>query len=64
MHIFVFKYDDFLKMSDKTQSKFPCVSVLDFFERFKSSHLRCSVKKGVLGNFAKFTGKHLCQRLF
>ena len=24
----------------------------------------CSVKKGVLGNFAKFTGKHLCQRLF
>ena len=27
------------------------------------SHRRCSVKKGVLGNFAKFTGKHLCQRL-
>ena len=23
---------------------------------------RCSVKKGVLRNFAKFTGKHLCQR--
>ena len=22
------------------------------------------VKKGVLINFAKFTGKHLCQRLF
>ena len=21
-------------------------------------------KKGVLGNFAKFTGKHLCQSLF
>ena len=21
-------------------------------------------KKGVLGNFAKFTGKHLCQRLY
>ena len=21
-------------------------------------------KKGVFGNFAKFTGKHLCQRLF
>ena len=30
----------------------------------RSSHRRCSVKKGVLGNFAKFTGKHLCQRLF
>ena len=24
----------------------------------------CSMKKGVLGNFAKFTGKHLCQSLF
>ena len=30
----------------------------------KSSHRRCSVKKGVLRNFAKFTGKHLCQSLF
>ena len=30
----------------------------------RSSHQRCSVKKGVLRNFAKFTGKHLCQRLF
>ena len=29
---------------------------------FRSSHLRYSVKKGVLRNFAKFTGKHLCQR--
>ena len=25
---------------------------------------RCSVKKGVLRDFAKFTGKHLCQGLF
>ena len=33
-------------------------------EIFRSSHLRCSVKKGVFRNFAKFTGKHLCQRLF
>ena len=30
----------------------------------KSSHQRCSVKKGVLRNFAKFTGKPLCQSLF
>ena len=30
----------------------------------RSSHQRCSVKKGVLRNFAKFIGKHLCQRLF
>ena len=24
----------------------------------------CSIRKGVLRNFAKFTGKHLCQSLF
>ena len=31
---------------------------------FKSSHRRCSVEKGVLKNFANFTGKHLCSSLF
>ena len=30
----------------------------------RSSHRWCSVKNGVLRNFAKFTGKHLCQGLF
>ena len=30
----------------------------------RSSHQRCSIKKGALRNFAKFTGKHLCQSLF
>ena len=30
----------------------------------RSSHQRCSVKKGVLKNFEKFTEKHLCQSLF
>ena len=29
----------------------------------RSSHQRCSVKKGVLRNQTKFTGKHLCQSL-
>ena len=29
---------------------------------FTSSHQWCSVKKSVLRNFAKFTGKHLCQK--
>ena len=33
-----------------------------FIER--NSHQRCSMKKGVLRNFTKFTGKHLCQSLF
>ena len=30
----------------------------------RSSHQRCSVKKVVLRNLSKFTGKHLCQSLF
>ena len=30
----------------------------------RSSHQRCSVKKGVLKNFIKFTGEDLCQSLF
>ena len=30
----------------------------------RSSHQRCSMKKGVLRNFAKLTGKHLYQSLF
>ena len=38
----------------------PCVTVL----KSRRSHRSCSLRKGVLRNFAKFTGKHLCQSLF
>ena len=31
---------------------------------FRGSHRRCSVRKGVLRNFAEVTGKHLSQSLF
>ena len=31
---------------------------------FRSSYRKCSIKKGVLRNFSKFTGKHLHQSLF
>ena len=31
---------------------------------FRSSYQRCSMKKGVLRNFAKLAGQHLCQSLF
>ena len=31
---------------------------------FRSSHWRCSIKKGVHTNFAVFTGRHLCWSLF
>ena len=30
----------------------------------RSSHRKCSIRKGVLRNWAKFTGKHLRQGLF
>ena len=32
--------------------------------RVQKQPQRCSMKKGVLRNFTKFTGKHLCQSLF
>ena len=35
------------------------VGVVNGFNR--SSHHRCSMKKGVFKNFTKFIGKHLCQ---
>ena len=34
------------------------------FKESESSHQRCSMEKGVLKNFTKFTEKHLCQSLF
>ena len=34
------------------------------WSRCRSSHRRCSVRKVVLRNFAKFTGKSLCQIIF
>ena len=32
--------------------------------KYRSCHRRCSVRKGVLRNFAKFAGKHLCRVFF
>ena len=33
------------------------------YSKYRSSHQRCSVREGVLRNFAKLTGKQLCQSL-
>ena len=38
--------------------------VTSFSSNIRSSHQRCSIKQGVPENFAKFTGKYLCQSLF
>ena len=50
------------------------ILVLTFFSKLdwgsyiisiaRSNHRSCSIKKDVLKNFSKFTGKHLCQSLF
>ena len=39
------------------------IFVITFF-LYRISHQRCSVIKGVLRNFAKFSGKHQCQGPF
>ena len=36
----------------------------EMFCQNRSSHRGCSVRKAVLRNFEKFTGKHLCQSFF
>ena len=35
-----------------------------YLKNDRSSHIRCSIKKVVLENYPKLTGKHLCQSLF
>ena len=42
----------------------PYMNSLPEIHFFRSSYQRCPVKKWVLRNFAKFTGKHICQRLW
>ena len=41
-----------------------CCRVCGEKHKFSCSHQRCSLKKVILRNFAKFTGKHLYQSLF
>ena len=62
------RFDEVIKLqsfefsvSDIIPANVQNISPLVFY---RSSYRRCSVKKGVFRNFAKFTGKHLCQRLF
>ena len=47
-----------------TAQRFHAKYFLHLFGLSRSSRRRCSVKKGILRNFAKFAGKHMCQTLF
>ena len=50
--------------SKDTRTKSIDAVAVSFGVRLRSSHLRCSIKKAVLNNFAIFTGKHLCWSLY
>ena len=63
-------YPDLLRLSIKNPLPFPIKKRLPINSKGnknadnRSSHQRCSIKKGVLRNFAKFLRKRLCQSLF
>ena len=40
-----------------------CASAYTKIANYRSSHQRCSMKKGVVRNFTKVPGKHLCRSL-
>ena len=54
----------FLQQSQDYCFKFGLISLVKVYLHYRSSHRRCSVRKGTLSNFAKFTEKHLCQGHF
>ena len=47
---------------DRKYCRRNCATVTLKPVHYRSSHWRCSIKKGALRSFAKFTGKHLCAR--
>ena len=53
-----FGYKSFKVLGPKIWNNLP------YHVKSRSTRRRCSVRKGVLRHFAKFTGKHLCQSLF
>ena len=54
-----FKIKQFLKLPKVSPYDSDYISI-----NCRSSHRRCSIRKGALRNFAKFKGKHLYQSLF
>ena len=58
-------YDLLFPILSKCQ-RITAIDLLSFIVllTYRSSHQKCSMKEGILRNFTKFTGKHLCQSLF
>ena len=66
-NLFYIEYNKFNKTFNRNISKIAIAAMQTqnhLSMKVGSSHGRCSIKEGVLKNFAKFTGKHLCQSLF
>ena len=61
--VIIFVLRKYFFLFHKVLSQIKCKFSVIWSTRIRSSH-RCSVRKGVLRNFAKFTGKRLCQSLF
>ena len=57
----VFRLMDFPEFTTNQESKHEFQLIIS---KIRNSHQWCSMKKDVLRNFTKFTGKHLCQSLF
>ena len=54
---------EFFEILENTHFK-EHLEMTDSVVKFRSSQRRCSIKKGVLKNLQKFTGKHLRQSFF
>ena len=54
----------FLILSNFTRYLFSVNTIFYWWETYRSSHPEVFCEKGVLGNFTKFTRKHLYQSLF
>ena len=55
--------------TQRSYEKIICICLLFYWFSgengiIRSSHLRHSIKEGILKNVVKFTGKHLCQGVF
>ena len=58
-----FRHNFFLKCGSRLPKKL-VILLWKYLKNDRSSHIRCSIKKVVLENYPKLTGKHLCQSLF
>ena len=59
-----YDYNFFDVVKNRTSNKFTKINLKEVETSCRSTHQRCSIKKGVLRNCTKFTGKHLCQSFF